>query len=284
MARPRTVDFDSVPSPRITRNVSGHNFRNSTHSGRASAYGGFSNMTGPPEELGDIDPDAYIDYTGGGQDQMSSPPVVISPPPALAKGSPVSPHRTPAPERPPRSSVRGATPHARHSAALRVSNGTTVEHHTPRQSPKPVKGHLPRHNARDSEPVDEQYDDPDPLDMGGGYEDDEGGDIDGGSTVRDPEPLEDHNRERRKPTKAAIEGSDDDENDMPLAQKKKAPEKAKSKEPKKTSKKRARGDDQENGDQPKKKRAPTSKASSKPRSKIEPIPDQSYFEGQYTNP
>ena len=277
MLRPRTVDFDSIPSPRITRNVPGHDFRNSTHSGRGSAYGSFRNMVEPPEDLGDIDPDAYIDYTGGGQDQPSSPLAVISPPPGLAEEISISPRRTPTLERPPRSSVRGATPRARQSAALRVSNGATGEH-TPRTSPKAVKGHSSRQKTRDPELVDEEYDAPDPLDMGGGYEDEE----DGGGTVRDPEPLEDHNRERRK---ATIEGSDEDENDAPLARKKKAPKEkqAKSEKPKSkgpASKKRARGADQDDGDRPKKKRGPTSKASSKPRSKAEPIPDQSYFEGR----
>jgi hypothetical protein len=181
MSRPRTVDFDSVPSPRTTRNLSGHDSRNSTYSGRASAYGGFRNMAGPPEDLGDIDPDAYIDYTGGGQDQTSSPPAAISPPPALVRKSSISPRRSPTPERPARSPARGATPRARHSTALRVSNGATDEHHVPTKSPKAVKGHSSRQKARDPEPVDEQYDAPDPLDMGGGYEYEEGGDMDDGS-------------------------------------------------------------------------------------------------------
>ena len=291
MPRPRTVDFDSVPSPRTTKNLSGHDFRNSTYSGRPSAHGGFRNMAGRPEDLGDIDPDVYIDYTGGGQDQTSSPPVVISPPPALVRKGVISPRRTRTPERPARSPVRGATPRARHSAALRVSNGAMEEHHSPRESPKAVKGHSSRQKARDPEPVDEEYDAPDPLDMSGGYEDEGAGDMDGGSAARDPEPLEDHNRDRRKPNKADMEGSGDDETDTPLAQKKKAPkekqsksEKARENVPKKAGKKRARDDNQENEGLPKKKKAPTSRASSKPRSKTEPKPDQSYFEGEYTSP
>jgi len=289
MPRPRTVDFDSVPSPRTTRNLSGHDSRNSTYSGRVSAYGGFRSMAGPPEDLGDIDPDAYIDYTGGGQDQPSSPLAVISPPPALARKSPISSHRSPTPERPARSPARGATPRARHSATLRESNGVTDEHHAPKESTRAIKGHSSRLKSRSPDPVDEQYDAPDPLDVGGGYEDDERGDMDDGSASRDPEPLEDHNRDQRKPTKARMESFDDDngdDDDAPLAQKKKAPKdkqvqskKAKPKEPQKVSKKRARDDDQENVGQPKKKKPPTSKTSSKPRSKAEPIPDQSFFEG-----
>jgi len=289
MPRPRTVDFDSVPSPRTTKNLSRHDSRNSTYSGRASAYGGFRNMAGPPEDLGDIDPDAYIDYTGGGQDQPSSPAAAISPPPALVRKSTISPRRSLTPERPVRSPARSATPRARHSAALRVSNGATDEHDASKESSKAVKGHSSRQKARDPEPVEEQYDAPDPLDMGGGYEYEEGGDMDEGSATRDPEPLENHNRDRRKSTTAEMEGFDDDGDDAPLAQKKKAPkgqhatsEKAKPNEPKKVSKKRPRDDDQENKGQPRKKKAPTSKASSKPRSKAEPPPDQSYFEGQLT--
>lgn len=289
MPRPRTVDFDSVPSPRTTRNLSALNSRNSTYSGRGSTYGGFRGMAGPPEDLGDIDPDAYIDYTGGAQDQPSSPLAVISPPPALVRKSPISSRHSPTPERPPRSPARGATPRARHSVALRESNGATNEHHAPKESAKAIKGHSSRQIPRDPDPVDEQYDAPDPLDMGGGYDYEEGGDMDDGSAPRDPEPLEVHNRDRRKPTKARMESFDedeDDDDDAPLVQKKKAPkekrakaEKAKPKEPQKVSKKRARDDDQENIGQPKKKKAPTSKTSSKPRSKAEPVPDQSFFEG-----
>jgi hypothetical protein len=244
-------------------------------------------MGGPPEDLGDIDPDAYIDYTGGGQDQPSSPLAVISPPPALVRKSPISSRRSPTPERPARSPARGATPRARHSTALRESNGATGEHHAPKESPRAIKGHSSRQRLRDPDPVDEQYDAPDPLDMGGGYEYDEGGDMEDGSPPRDPEPLEDHNRDRRKPTKARMESFDDDDNDdVPLAQKKRAlkdkqprSEKPKPKESRKVSKKRARDDDQENIGQPKKKKPPTSKTSSKPRSKAEPPPDQSFFEG-----
>ena len=246
-------------------------------------------MGGPPEDLGDIDPDAYIDYTGGGEDQPSSPLAVISPPPALLRKTPISSRRSPRPERPARSPVRSATPPARHSATLRESNGATDEHHAPKEPPKAVKGHSSRQMARDSEPVDEQYDAPDPLDMSGGYGYEEGGDMDDGSVLHDLEPLEDHNRDRRKSSRAGMESfddGDDDDGDAPLAQKKKAPkeknarsEKAEPKEPRKASKKRARDDDQENIGQPKKKKAPTSKASSKPRSKAEPRPDQAYFEG-----
>ena len=249
-------------------------------------------MAGPPEDLADIDPDAYIDYTGGGQDQASSPLANISPPPALLRKSPNSLRRSPTPERPARLSVRDATPRARHSDALRVSNGTTHEYHASRESPMAVKGQSSRQKARDPEPVDEQEDALDPLDMGEGYEYEEGGDVDGGSVARSPEPLENHNRDRRKPTRAEMEGSgEDDEDDTPLAQKTKAskekqakPDKSKAKELKKAGKKRARNDDQENAGGPKHKKAPTSKASSKPRSKAEPTPDQSYFERQYTNP
>ena len=245
-------------------------------------------MGGPPEDLGDIDPDAYIDYTGGGEDQPSSPLAVISPPPALLRKTPISSRRSPKPERPTRSPVRSATPVARHSTALRELNGATNEHHAPKEPPKSVKGHSSRHEARDSEPVDEQYDAPDPLDMGGGYGYEEGGDMDNGSVLADLEPLEDHNRDRKKSSGMGMEISDndDDDGDAPLARKKKAPkaknaksEKGTLKEPKKVSKKRARDDDEENIGQPKKKKAPTSKASSKPRSKAEPIPDQAYFEG-----
>lgn len=242
-------------------------------------------MAGPPEDLGDIDPDAYIDYTGGGQDQPSSPLAVISPPPALVRKTPISSRRSPRPERPARSPTRGSTPRATHAAALRESNGATDEHLTPRESPKSVKGHSSR-PARDPEPVDEPDDAPDPLDMGGGYEYEDDGDMDDGSVLRDLEPLEDHNRDRRKPSRTGMESfDDDDDDDAPLAQKKKAPkaknaktERAKPNESQKVSKKRARDDDQENIG-PKKKKAPTSKASSKPRSKAEPPPDQSYFEG-----
>jgi uncharacterized protein YifE (UPF0438 family) len=285
MSRPRTIDFDSVPSPRTNRNP---DFRNSTYSGRASTLGGFRNIAGPPEDLGDIDPDAYIDYTGGAQDQPSSPLAVISPPPALGRESPISPPRSPTPKRFARSPVRDATPRARDSTVLRPTNGATDEYRASRESPKAGKGQSSRLKARGSEPVDEEYDAPDPLDMGEAYDYEEGHDMDGDNAIRDREPLEDHNRDRRNPTKGETEGSEEEEeNDVPLAKKKKTPkqkqEKAKAKEPK-TAKKRVREDDHENEGQPKKKKAPTSKASSKPRSKAEPKPDLSYFEGKSTNP
>jgi hypothetical protein len=280
MPRPRTVDFDHLPSPRTTRNSSGHDFRNSTYLGRASSLGGFRNIAGPPEDLGDIDPDAYIDYTGGGQDQPSSPQAAISPPPALVRENSIPPRRSPTPIRSP---VRDTTPRARSSTALRAPNGATDEYYSARESPKAVKGQSSRKKARGPDPIDDQFDAPDPLDMGGGYEYEESDDMDAGSPTRGPEPLEDHNRDRRKPTRETEGSEDDGENDTPLAKKKlkekqAKSEKAKAKVPKKASKKRAREDDQEN-EEPKKKKVPTSKASSKPRSKADPAPDQSYFEG-----
>ena len=283
--RPCNVDFDSVASLRTTRNLTVHDSRKSTYSGRTSAYSGFRNMAEPSEDLSDIDPDAYINYAGGSQDQPSSPLVVISPPPALVR-KPISSRRSSKPERPARSPALGST-RARHSAALRESNGATDGHLTPNGSPKAVKGHSSRLKTRSPEPVDEPYDAPDSLDMGGGYEHEDGGDMDDGSVLRDLEPLRDHNRDRKKPRRTEMESFDgDDDNGAPLAWKKKAPkeknanaEKAKPNEPQKVSKKRARDDDQENIGQPKKKKALTSKASSKPGSKAEPPPDQSYFEG-----